>query len=148
MASLPEGSSSYFSVPSHGPNWKGDDASYRSKHERVERARGKASVHACEHCDAGAKEWATIHDTPGSEPQHFIPLCISCHRLYDDGNESRGSKANRHGERNGRAKLCGSDVIKSKIRVAAGESILSISKELDVNWSTVKRAVSGETWRG
>jgi len=58
--------------------------SYAAKHQRVYRARGRASARNCVMCGAQARHWATIHGTDGSDVwQHYMPLCVACHVPYD-----------------------------------------------------------------
>jgi hypothetical protein len=71
--------------------------SYASVHQRAERLRGKASAHPCAHCGGPAVQWAYDHgDTHpmlyrrygctlpySSDPEHYIPLCIPCHKRMD-----------------------------------------------------------------
>lgn len=68
---------------SNNPAWVGDRAKYIGRHVRVYQERGKATDHACEECDAPAKEWAQTHDTDGLDPEDYRPLCKSCHFRYD-----------------------------------------------------------------
>jgi predicted Holliday junction resolvase-like endonuclease len=65
------------------PNWS-EVPGYRAKHGRVRRAYGKASEYECENCEKQASDWAMLHDTNGEDIDDFIPLCRSCHCLYDD----------------------------------------------------------------
>jgi hypothetical protein len=76
------------------PNWRGDDANYYSVHDRMRRARGPASAHACLHCGAFADEWAYDHTDPdelcgadglpySTDQSRYIPLCHRCHRQFD-----------------------------------------------------------------
>ena len=74
--------------------WRGDDASYRSIHQRIGRARGPASTHACLHCGKTARHWACDHTDPNemtaagygsysADPERYIPLCPPCHKRFD-----------------------------------------------------------------
>lgn len=81
-------------------NWRGIDVGYPAAHDRVARERGPASAHACEHCAAKpAEDWAYDHQDPNeriatqgpaancrysADPAHYIPLCKSCHRRFDN----------------------------------------------------------------
>jgi NAD-dependent SIR2 family protein deacetylase len=75
----------------------GDDIGYSGAHTRVVKARGPASTHSCAHCGITAYEWAYDHADPNERrvewygkwmsisltPDHYIPLCRSCHRRFD-----------------------------------------------------------------
>lgn len=77
--------------------WRGDACGYAAAHQRVYRARGKASVHACAHCGQQAEDWAYTHDCPNEQigtgphaghrfspdPYRYIALCRGCHRAFD-----------------------------------------------------------------
>ena len=68
------------------------DPDYAKKHYRVYRKYGKAKDYLCDHCDGDARHWAHIHGTDGSNPDtDFMPLCISCHRIYDYTDEHRAN---------------------------------------------------------
>ena len=80
--------------------WKGEDASYSSKHQWLAREYGKADMcenHLCVYPRKNKQnkvllkplrfEWSLIH---GNEHGHFRErywkLCASCHRIYDKQN--------------------------------------------------------------
>jgi hypothetical protein len=63
--------------------WKGDDVGYGALHVWIHRHWGKADH--CENCHVvGAKkyEWSNkgIYDR---NPENWVQLCTSCHRLFD-----------------------------------------------------------------
>ena len=66
------------------PNWKGNEVKYFAAHQRVYKARGKASH--CEICGPTCTslrfEWANVsgihHDI-----NDYISLCKSCHNKFD-----------------------------------------------------------------
>lgn len=65
--------------------WTGDNATYLAAHQRVYRARGKASH--CEHCGASDDRmyhWANVSGNY-LDVSDFIQLCVSCHRKFDAG---------------------------------------------------------------
>lgn len=80
-----------------GPNWHGDDVEYMGLHGRLVAKRGKAVVHACEHCAGQAEEWAYDHTDPDEKRNRrgrddgaysldidrYMPLCVPCHRQFD-----------------------------------------------------------------
>ena len=73
---------------------------YHTAHRNVRRLRGKASSQQCAHCDGAAHEWALDHGKSSidetqrwqwsANPDHYIPLCHSCHDAYDS--PSHGSR--------------------------------------------------------
>lgn len=74
-------------------NWKGDDVGYGAAHDRVRRAHGPASQHACAGCGAEAKHWAYDHGDPDEctskwgpyspDLERYLPMCVSCHKTFD-----------------------------------------------------------------
>lgn len=120
--------------PGKGPahhSWKGADASYTALHNRVYRARGKAS--RCEQCATadGPYEWAMRHGTDGTDVNEYVSLCRPCHRLYDLGRLTLGQR-----EEIGR-------------RVAAGESTRSLARQYGIHYSVIIRGLdpSAPKWQ-
>lgn len=64
-----------------------EELSYSGRHARVRATRGKASDYQCELCDLPAREWSQTHETDGTDPTHYRPLCFKCHRDYDGTTE-------------------------------------------------------------
>ena len=67
------------------------DLQYQRLHRMVFKARGRAGRHPCfdvndQGCKNMARDWAQIHNTDGTEPIHYIPLCRRCHATGYDGN--------------------------------------------------------------
>lgn len=77
---------------------------YLGAHQRVYRARGKASAYACVDCEGPASEWSYDHTDPdeqteervdqkgrpntvaySAKPEHFSPRCKGCHTSFDMG---------------------------------------------------------------
>jgi hypothetical protein len=68
---------------------------YQYAHYKVRRLRGSVRNHPCRHCGDPAREWAYDHADPRErndprrggpyslDPDHYIPLCVSCHRRFD-----------------------------------------------------------------
>jgi hypothetical protein len=52
---------------------------YQRRHAMVRRVRGKASDYTCS-CGSPAAHWATLPGLDGSKPEHYSPMCRSCHR--------------------------------------------------------------------
>lgn len=66
------------------PEWKGEEASYASKHKWIERVKGTPSK--CEHCKtttARKFEWANIDHEYRRNKDDYMRLCTKCHRKYD-----------------------------------------------------------------
>lgn len=81
----------------HG-EWKGENASYRVKHLYIEYNYGKATHCENPKCIYPRKSpqgklmltpkrfhWANISKTYKREREDWIQLCVSCHKLYDNG---------------------------------------------------------------
>lgn len=70
------------------PNWRGDNISYDNIHKWVSRELGKPDK--CEYC---GKDNLSGHQVHWSSKDHLYKrdltnwarLCVSCHRLYDNG---------------------------------------------------------------
>jgi hypothetical protein len=68
---------------------------YGTRHNQVVKLRGKASAHEClMACGWMAQTWAQAKNTDGSYPDHYIPLCYSCHRAYDSTPEAEAKRGN------------------------------------------------------
>lgn len=73
--------------------WTGNSVSYDDMHRRVKRARGSASGYPCVTCGGPARHWSYDHEDPAeltsekgaysTEPQHYVPRCVPCHKRYD-----------------------------------------------------------------
>lgn len=70
--------------------WRGDEASYSSKHKWMRKVLGKPGE--CSYCGKenipgkdgrSTIQWANIDHQYTREPADYIPLCYSCHALYD-----------------------------------------------------------------
>lgn len=78
------------------PMWTGEGATYDAVHQRLRSQRGRAAEHTCSHCAAQALQWAYDNNDPDERTDtksglrysidldHYIPLCASCHRLFDN----------------------------------------------------------------
>ena len=61
---------------------------YISRHKRVNASRGAASGYLCAGgCGDAAREWAEIQGSDADDPANYMPMCCSCHRRYDLGQE-------------------------------------------------------------
>jgi len=76
-----------------GSNWKGSQIGYSGAHMRVRAQRGSVRSFQCE-CGKGAAHWAYDHADPAellspegrlysADPNHYRPLCVSCHKKAD-----------------------------------------------------------------
>lgn len=72
----------------------GHTVSYTAAHYRIRSMRGRASLQSCAQCTDRAAEWSYMHDDPNEvfdsrgiaysqDPNHYQPMCISCHRNFD-----------------------------------------------------------------
>ncbi len=67
------------------PNWKGEEASYLAKHNRIKVRFGKADKCEGKNCKKITKfyEWANKSGLYLTKRSDWIKLCRSCHRSYD-----------------------------------------------------------------
>jgi hypothetical protein len=68
---------------------------YAFAHYKVHKIRGLAAGYPCAHCGGQARHWAYDHADSGErrdprrggpyslDPDHYLPLCASCHRRFD-----------------------------------------------------------------
>jgi hypothetical protein len=66
-----------------------DEVSYFLLHERLRKARGKATEYRCVQCGTQAKQWAQLHGADPCNFDNYVPMCLSCHRKYDTYPETR-----------------------------------------------------------
>lgn len=81
-------------------HWRGDMATYQNVHQRMKYSKGRAADKTCTDCGAQAHEWAYDHKDPDEKicltgeatgclyslkPEHYVPMCRSCHRKHDRG---------------------------------------------------------------
>jgi hypothetical protein len=76
------------------PGKKYDVLAYRSAHNTIVRARGKAREHQCGRCAWPAVHWAYDHTDPAPvvddrgriyslDPNRYVALCVACHGRFD-----------------------------------------------------------------
>lgn len=73
--------------------WKGDDVGYFAMHRRLYRVKGRAADHVCVDCGRPAAHWTYDHHDPNekvsehgpfsTDPNHYVPRCVSCHNKLD-----------------------------------------------------------------
>jgi hypothetical protein len=77
-----------------------ESPSYGTMHQRLGYVRGRASAHPCARCGGPAREWAYDHEDTdaltdprgrrySADPAHYVPLCVSCHRTFDQDETCR-----------------------------------------------------------
>ena len=130
-------------------NWKGDQATYLGRHYRVYRKRGKASEYPCADCGDPARDWAQIHGTDGTDPEHYQPLCRKCHYWkYDrESYVNRSTENLQRGESHHEAKLTDEKVRKIRRLRADGWLQRDIAAQFGVTRTTVGDVLQGKIWR-
>lgn len=89
-------------VELRGNGWPaGNEAGYQAVHDRVRAIRGLASEHMCCRCGRPARDWAYDNADPNekrwvlngrfysTDPSHYQPMCIPCHRRFDYADKAR-----------------------------------------------------------
>lgn len=73
------------------PEWKGDKASYSTKHQWIYNRYGKADKCEGFNCKEVTNnyEWANISGKYKRERSDWVKLCQSCHKFMDIGNKCR-----------------------------------------------------------
>lgn len=66
--------------------WKDIKVGYRALHLWLRRVKGKPTK--CRHCGIVSNQprkidWANIDHKYSRNPEDYIPLCKSCHKIYD-----------------------------------------------------------------
>jgi hypothetical protein len=112
-----------------------------SKHQRIQRVRGKAD--RCSRCGltdpSATYHWANLTGNY-DDIWDFSPMCAACHSAYDIATQPRGSA-------HGCAKLTEDIVRECRRRHAAGESARSLAREFGVSKVAMGNAVSARTWK-
>jgi len=78
------------------PRWNEEGLGYSGAHQRVYRAKGKASAHSCIDCGDRAAHWSYDLLDPDErvgdegrysiDPEHYVARCVSCHSAFDRAN--------------------------------------------------------------
>ncbi len=63
--------------------WKGENITRRTLHKWIVKKKGKASTYKCAYCSKNGKDWSSKNHKYKRDINEFIPLCRSCHELYD-----------------------------------------------------------------
>lgn len=81
-------------------HWAGSDITYAGAHTRLALTKGKARHHECADCNKQAAHWSYDHSDPNelvavglsanpiaysADPNHYVPRCVPCHKLFDLG---------------------------------------------------------------
>lgn len=71
----------------------GDEVGYHAVHKRIQVERGPASELECLECGRQARHWAYDHGDPdgksenglpySTELEHYVPMCVPCHKRFD-----------------------------------------------------------------
>lgn len=64
-------------------SWK-EDKGYWGVHSWLKRVMPKASTKKCYHCDSPARDWANVSKKYLLDITDYIPLCRSCHMIFDE----------------------------------------------------------------
>lgn len=75
------------------PLWKDGAVGYKALHEWIGVNWGKAKEYKCSHCPRQALDWANIDDIYNRERKNWMPLCRSCHRIYDKIDTTKAREA-------------------------------------------------------
>lgn len=80
--------------------WMGDSIGYYGAHQRLSARQGSASDRPCVDCGSQAKHWSYNHSDANeriehgisangiaysTNPEHYSPRCVSCHKAFDLG---------------------------------------------------------------
>jgi hypothetical protein len=123
---------------------------YKAAHDRVYRAKGKASFHQCVDCGQQAEEWS--YDGKDSEEltdprrgqryslkiEHYQPRCQDCHTQYDLDTATRG-------ERNPNSKLTAAQV--RGIRASVGAAQQELADHFGVTQPAISLIRHGKNWK-
>jgi len=65
--------------------WRGDGVGYTALHQWIYKQVGRAVEHLCAECLGPANDWANVSGEYRRDTEDFIPLCRSCHIIFDQG---------------------------------------------------------------
>jgi hypothetical protein len=132
-----------------------DSPEYQRVHALVRKLYGPAIEYICIQCSCSAQVWAWQHGEDPSLPSSYQPMCVWCHRYYDNTqqwreNISLGQIGNNKGQgiNNGSAKLSEKDVLEIRSLYSTGNfSQTNLANIYDVNQSRISSIVTRRTWR-
>lgn len=79
----PTGRANFIAYGKDNPAWKENDVGYVSLHKWIRRELG--NIKECVYCGNGGRiEWASTSHKAKRDLDDYIPLCVPCHRRYDD----------------------------------------------------------------
>lgn len=120
--------------------FKETGASYKTHHQRVRRARGRANqceLRSTAGCTSKIFEWSHIHGTDPGNPDNYRALCGDCHTTYD----------NQRGSGHANAKLTDEQVEQIRRRyVPRKVSQQKLASEFGVSQSVVSKVIRGERY--
>jgi hypothetical protein len=128
----------HYNVGEDNSAWRGDEATYRSRHGRVYAKHGKASDYQCVDCTKSAQHWSQVHGTTGLNPDEYEPRCVSCHSNYDGNNV---------GQNHPRAKLDEEDVLEIRQLIVDGRKLVDIAFIYDIDEATVSNIKHRRIWK-
>lgn len=64
-------------------HWRGEEATYSSKHKWVRRHKGRAAEQMCAHCERPARAWANVSHEYRRDLSDYVALCWPCHAKFD-----------------------------------------------------------------
>jgi hypothetical protein len=121
----------------NSPVWKGDDVQYKQLHTWIRKMLGEPDK--CYRCFTSAAkiDYANISGKYLRDIDDYIPLCSSCHKIYDG----------ECGEKIHTSKLSEEDVWHILALYDSGLTLKEIGLRYNVYNSTVNRIILGKTWR-
>jgi hypothetical protein len=119
-----------------GAALRAERPSYDVWHNRVKKARGRASDYRCIDCGGQAEDWSTADPSSNDVWVRFQPRCRKCHRRYDGA----------IGEGSPRAKLTAEKVRRLRARRADGLTYRQLAGEFGISDVSAYAAVNRTTW--
>lgn len=110
--------------------WQGDTPTKTAVHQRLYRARGKASEYPCVDCGLQARDWSQVKNTEGYSIDDFEPRCRSCHTIYD-----------------GKSKFTRDQALGIRQRIENGECVIHLAREFKVCNRTIMEIRDGVSYR-
>lgn len=130
----------FCSLACWGQHRRMPDAGYGPLHERVFKARGRASDQACVDCGGQARHWSQKHGTTGQDPYDYEPRCILCHY----GTDGYDDEARARGEASVKAKLTEKQVREIRASAAPQQELARIYGVCQASISLIRQR---KTWK-